>query len=235
MWRLLAVALIWGSFSATAQADHLVAESGPLTPAEQIKKFHLPPGFEIQLIAQEPAVHKPMNMKFDARGRLWVSHSLEYPFPAKDDARARDSITIFSDMGESGPAKSIHNFAEKLNIPIGVLPLSDKETLAWSIPHIFRLTDTNGDGVADERKSAFGPFDFRDTHGNQNAFTRWIDGWVYANHGFNNDSHAKLAGEGVLTHYHGASPFSFICSGNLRHRLIFSCNLIQDAVCLVVE
>ena len=69
--------------SRRAQGQPLVAETPPLTPAEQQAKFHLPPGFEIQLVAQEPDVHKPMNMKFDAHGSLWVTHSLEYPFPAK--------------------------------------------------------------------------------------------------------------------------------------------------------
>lgn len=194
--RVSLLVLMVFSFVAAAKADHLVADTEPLTPAEQQKKFHLPPGFEIQLVGCEPDVHKPMNLKFDVHGRLWVTHSLEYPFPAKEEANARDAITIFSSLGEDGLAKKVERFAEKLNIPIGVLPLSDKEALAWSIPHIYRLIDTDGDGVADERKPAFGPFAFTDTHGNQNAFTRWIDGWVYANHGFNNDSRVKLGAQG---------------------------------------
>src|SRR5262249_23594786 len=52
-----------------------VVESDPLTPEEQIEKFHLPPGFEIQLVASEPDIQKPMNLNFDSRGRLWVTHS----------------------------------------------------------------------------------------------------------------------------------------------------------------
>ena len=36
----------------------------------------------------------------------------------------------------------------------------------------------------------YGPFDHtRDTHGNQASFRRGFDGWLYATHGFNNDSH----------------------------------------------
>jgi putative heme-binding domain-containing protein len=180
----------------SAAAQPLVATTDPLTPAEQQKKFKLPPGFEIELVACEPDIHKPMNMKFDAHGRLWVTHSLEYPFPAKDEATSRDAITVFSDFAADGRAGKVHRFAEHLNIPIGVLPLGDHEAVAWSIPHIYRLLDTNGDGVADERKVMFGPFGIVDTHGNQNAFTRWIDGWVYANHGFNNHSQPSIGGEG---------------------------------------
>ena len=53
-----------------------------LKPEEQQKKFHLPTGFEIQLVAAEPDIHKPLNLAFDAAGRLWVTTSLEYPYAA---------------------------------------------------------------------------------------------------------------------------------------------------------
>jgi putative heme-binding domain-containing protein len=196
MRHFLPLLLVVTSCAGRAHCQPLVAETSPLTPAEQRATFHLPPGFEIQLVAQEPDIHKPMNMKFDAHGSLWVTHSLEYPFPAKTDDKARDAITIFSDFAASGKAQKVRRFAEHLNIPIGLLPLSDTEVIAWSIPNIWRLRDTNGDGIADEKTVDFGPFGVTDTHGDQNAFTRWIDGWIYANHGFSNDSHVKTAGKG---------------------------------------
>ena len=58
-----------------------VATQGPRTPEEERRGFHLPPGFEVQLVAAEPYVRKPINMNFDDRGRLWVTESAEYPFP----------------------------------------------------------------------------------------------------------------------------------------------------------
>ena len=184
----------------TFAAAPLVAPSGPLTPQEQIKKFKLPPGFEIQLVASEPDINKPMNMNFDSRGRLWVTTSIEYPWPAKDADKARDRIMIFSDLGNDGLAKKKQTFADKLNIPIGILPLKGgKEAIAWSIPNIWKLTDTDGDDVADQREIMFGPFDFVDTHGNQNAFRYHLDGWVYANHGFRNNSvNVKAKGQGPV-------------------------------------
>jgi putative heme-binding domain-containing protein len=211
----LLLVILLGSLVCSARADQLVADTPALTPAEQQKRFHLPPGFAIQLVAAEPDINKPRNMNFDAHGRLWVSHTIEYPFPAKSDEVARDAITIFSELEPAGRARKVHKFVGHLNIPTGLLPLSDREALAWSIPYIYRFLDTNGDGVADERKPVFGPFGFKDTHGNQNAFTRWIDGWVYANHGYYNDSQIQLGGEGkVVLHMQSGNTYRFRPDGS---------------------
>ncbi len=58
-----------------------VSSLPPRSPEEERKALHLPPGFEIQLVAAEPDIHKPLNIAFDDRGRLWVTDTLEYPFP----------------------------------------------------------------------------------------------------------------------------------------------------------
>src|SRR5437016_1871523 len=97
-----------------------VVEADPLTPQEQIEKFHLPPGFEIQLVASEPDIQKPMNLNFDSRGRLWVTHSVEYPSPVEGPNPPRDGVTILDGIGPDGKATRISKFAEELNIPIGV-------------------------------------------------------------------------------------------------------------------
>src|SRR2546426_10899262 len=97
-----------------------VAETDPLPPKKQLKPFHLPPGFEIQLVAAEPEIAKPMNMAFDAQGRLWVTVTKEYPFPAPLDKPGRDSIKILSDFDQQGRARNVTTFAEGLNIPIGL-------------------------------------------------------------------------------------------------------------------
>jgi putative heme-binding domain-containing protein len=56
------------------------------------------------------------------------------------------------------------------------------------------LQDPDNDGVADKRDVLYGPFDTsRDTHGMNNSFTRGYDGYLYATHGFNNQSHVTAA------------------------------------------
>ena len=193
------IAVCLGDITTDVSAGPPVAPTDPLTPQEQIAKFHLPPGFEIQLVASEPDIQKPMNLNFDSRGRLWVSHSIEYPFPADGSAPPRDAVTILDGIGADGKATRISKFADQLNIPIGVLPLNDgKEAILWSIPYLWKMRDTDGDGKADQREILFGPYDYVDTHGNQNSLKVGLDGWVYACHGFRNDSKIRRKGEGPV-------------------------------------
>ena len=67
-------------------APQLVSATEAISPDEQRKMFHLPPGFTIQLVAAEPDIRKPMNLNFDVHGRLYVTQSEEYPYPAKEGA-----------------------------------------------------------------------------------------------------------------------------------------------------
>src|ERR1043166_6625562 len=105
-----------------------VRPTDPLSPDQEQKSFHLPPGFEIQWVAAEPDINKPMNLAFDAAGRLWVTTSREYPFPAPLDKPARDRIMIFEDFGADGRARKVTPFAEGLNIPIGLYPFRSPST-----------------------------------------------------------------------------------------------------------
>ncbi len=194
-------------------------------PAEEQALFHVPPGFEVQLVAAEPEIQKPLNLAFDAAGRVWVTGSQLYPWPAKRDAlgqpiatfdqqwgdtalafraastppeppeNGRDTVRILSDFDPAtGRARKTTTFADGLNIPVGVLPLprppgaKGDTALVYSIPAIWRLTDTDGDGRADVREKLYDGFGFKDTHGMSSSYWHWFDGWVYGTHGFANAS-----------------------------------------------
>jgi putative heme-binding domain-containing protein len=168
-----------------------VRSSDPLAPDAEAKTFHLPDGFQIQLFAAEPEISKPMNMAFDERGRLWITQSREYPFPVPIDKTGRDEIKILEDTDGDGRADRITTFADGLNIPIGLYTYKGS-AVAWSIPNIWHFQDTDGDGKADQRDVLFGPLGWeRDTHGMNSSFRRGYDGWIYATHGFNNNSVIK--------------------------------------------
>lgn len=177
--------------AAAAEPPELVAPSEPLTAREQQARFRLPPGFEIELVAEEPNVQKPINLAFDHRGRLWCTNSVEYPFPAAEGAAHRDYVRILEDTSGDGAYDTFRTYAEGLNIPIGVLPITGG-ALVYSIPRIDFFPDADGDDRADQRTAYYGTFEFRDTHGMGSSLTRWIDGWIYGCHGFANTS--RLAG-----------------------------------------
>jgi len=166
-----------------------VSSFPPRSPDEERKAIHLPPGFEIQLVASEPAIHKPLNLAFDDRGRLWVTDTIEYPYSAAKGTKPRDSVKILSDFQANGRAGKIETFADGLNIPIGLLPLpTARAAIVHNIPNIYLMRDVDGDGHADTRELLYGVFGNRDTHGMTNAFTWGFDGWIYACHGYSNDS-----------------------------------------------
>ncbi len=181
------------TFSSSTQGAEQVVSAPPRTPQEEAKAFHLPPGFEVQLVAAEPDIHKPINIAFDDRGRLWVTDTVEYPFPAPENrtTKARDSVKILQDFASDGHAQKITTFADDLNIPVGVLPTGDASGIIYSIPGVFRMTDTTGSGHADKREILLSGQAHRDTHGMTGSFTRGFDGWIYAVHGFANESNIK--------------------------------------------
>ena len=181
--------------SLRTQAAELIVPGGPREPAEEAKSFHLPPGFEAQLVASEPEIHKPINIAFDDKGRLWVTDTIEYPFPAAAGKPTRDTVKILADFGPDGHARKISTFADNLNIPIGVLPLRTAEghdsAIVYSIPGIWRLTDTQNAGSADQRTMLVTGQAHDDTHGMTGSFNEGFDGSVYAVHGFRNASSLK--------------------------------------------
>ena len=212
----------------------LVRATEPLTPEQQRTHFKLPPGFEIQLFAAEPQIHKPMNLAFDEKGRTWVTSSHEYPYPAPRDrwenpqgTRVRDSkdaIIILEDTDKDGRADKRTVFADGLNIPTGVIPYKTG-CIAWSIPNIWFFDDTDGDGVCDKRTILFGPLGWeRDVHGNCSSFRLAPDGWIYATHGFSNESHfnvrpenlgaAKPGDPGTEMKVHSGNVFRFLPDGS---------------------
>ena len=196
-----------------ANGQQQIAPTDALTPEEERKSFKVPDGFEVQLVASEAQIQKPMQIAFDAKGRLWVTTSRHYPFAA-EKGKSTDKIFVLSDFGNDGQAKTVTTFDDKLNIPIGILPLPDgKSCIVSSVGEILKLTDTDGDGKADLREVLFTGFGTRDTHGMTNSFTLMPDGWVYACHGFSNESTVR-GKDGHEVNMQSGNTFRFRTDGS---------------------
>jgi putative membrane-bound dehydrogenase-like protein len=244
-----AVLLAATGYAADPRGD--APEAKLRTPEEERAAFHLPPGFEIQLIAAEPELQKPLNVAFDTRGRVWVTGSTLYPWPARRDALGEviatfdknwgdnglafrasstppeppenglDTVRVLSDFDSvTGRAKKVTVFADGLNIPIGVLPLpraagaKGDTVLVYSIPAIWRLTDTDGDGKADRREKLYDGFGFKDTHGMSSSYWLWLDGWVYGTHGFANKSEVQTVATGEILTVESGNTYRFRPDGS---------------------
>jgi len=184
----LGLALGCGIAPAAAQPQHIVS-ADPLPPEVQLQKFHVPPGFEVQLVAAEPQIDKPINLAFDLQGRLLVTQSVEYPFPVPPDSGRvpRDAVVRLTDADGDGRAERAEKVVEGLNIPLGITQVPGG-LLVFSIPSIYYCTDRDGDGRYETKQAVYSTFGQRDTHGLSNSYSPWVDGWVYGCHGFANES-----------------------------------------------
>ncbi|MEM8671279.1 MAG: PVC-type heme-binding CxxCH protein [Planctomycetota bacterium] len=188
-----------------------------LSPSQELDSFHVHPDFEVRLFASEPQIAKPLNLAPDKNGRLWVTCTVEYPYPAEASESARDFVVVLEDTNEDGAADKVTRFADRLNIPMGVLPFGDG-CICFSIPDLLYLRDTDGDGVCDKRERILGPFDTsRDTHGMINALRDGGDGWIYACHGFNNRSEVS-GSDGHTVQMDSGNTFRFRSDGSRVER-----------------
>jgi len=129
------------------------------------------------------------------------------------DRPGRDSIRLIDDSDGDGKFDRVTVFAEGLNIPIGIVPYRDG-CIAFSIPNIVYFEDTDGDRRSDRQHKLYGPFDYtRDTHGLNNGFRRGFDGWIYACHGWANESSVAGA-DGHTVAMNGGNTYRFQPDGS---------------------
>ena len=188
-------------------------KSSPMSAAEQQATFTLPPGFSIELVAEEAEGYgKFITTTWDAAGRLWTMTAMEYPVDANENrpaaealyaSRAKDKILRYdfeSRGGSSQPAtyqKTPSVFADGLAIPLGLLPYKDGVIVQHG-PKIEFLHDTDGDGKADRTEVLLEGVGIDDSHLFLHGFTRGPGGWIYTAQGAFNHSQIK-AKDGSVT------------------------------------
>ena len=150
------------------------AEGGPkiLPPDELIKSCTVPDGFEIKLFADEtkfPEIAKPVQMTFDAKGRLWVSTMPSYPQWKPGDPKPSDKLVILEDTNGDGKADKSTVFYDKLQCPTG-FEFYNGGVIVTDQPRLLWLKDTNGDDKADEVVHVLDGLATEDTHHTAGAF-----------------------------------------------------------------
>jgi glucose/arabinose dehydrogenase len=148
-----------------------------MTPAQELKAFKIDPRFTVNLFASEeqfPEMANPIQMRWDTRGRLWVSCSTTYPhvYPGQEP---HDKLIIMEDTDGDGRADRCTTFADNLHIPLS-FELGDGGVYVSEQPGLTFLQDTNGDGRADVHRTLFTGFGTEDSHHALHDFIRTPDG-----------------------------------------------------------
>ena len=145
--------------------------------------FTIPEGYELKRVAALPLVQRPIHMCFDDQGVLYVTDSSGNMKKAPTQLRdPQHRVLRLVDRDGDGVFDESTVFAENLPFPEGIL-VHDGAVYVGAPPHIWKLRDTNGDHVADER-------------------TEWFDGGSIE--GCGNDMHGP---------YRGPDGFFYWCKG----------------------
>jgi putative heme-binding domain-containing protein len=148
-----------------------------LPAADELKAFQIDPRFEVNLFAGEeqfPEIANPIQIRFDTRGRLWVSCSNTYPhvYPGQEP---RDKLVILEDTDRDGRADQSTIFAENLHVPLS-FEFGDGGVYLSEMPHLTFLKDADGDDKADEKRVLLSGFGTEDSHHALHDFVWTPDG-----------------------------------------------------------
>jgi putative heme-binding domain-containing protein len=161
---------------------------------QAIEKMTVAKGMKVNLFASEeqfPELAKPVQMAWDAKGRLWVAVWPTYPHWQPRGDR-NDKILIFEDTKGTGRADKMTVFADHLHCPTG-FTFYNGGVLVAEAPDVLFLKDTDGDGKADQRVRVLDGIDSADTHHTANSFALDPGGAVYFQEGVFHRSQVETA------------------------------------------
>lgn len=178
MNRCLLACLVLGFASPSA----LVSEA-PAPKTHEVKLnghgFTLPVGFEIELVAGPPLVNRPITADFDEAGRLYVADSSGSN--EKVDVQLQKKphrIVRLEDTRGQGTFDKNTVFADGMMFPEGTMWFQGSLYVA-APPSIWKLTDTKGAGVADQRVEWFQGKTLTGCANDLHGPYPGPDGWIY--------------------------------------------------------
>jgi putative membrane-bound dehydrogenase-like protein len=209
-----------------------------LPPEESLRRMVLPEGYVAELVASEPQVRQPIDIRFDERGRLWVVQYLQYPFPAgltvtaydqyiraefdrvplppPRHVRGADKITILEDQDGDGKFETHKTFVDGLSLATSVLP-GDGGVWVMMSPYLLFYPDRNGDDIPDgDPEVHLSGFGIEDTHSLASSLHWGPDGWIYGATGSTTTLEVqgiRLLGQGIWRYHPGTRVFEVFAEG----------------------
>jgi putative membrane-bound dehydrogenase-like protein len=141
--------------------------------------FTLPDGFEIELVAGPPLIERPIVADFDEQGRLYVADSSGSNDKVEQQLKEKPHrIVRLEDSDGNGRFDKGTVFADKMMFPEGAMWHAGSLYVA-APPSIWKLTDTDGDGVADQRGEWFQGKTLTGCANDLHGPYLGPDGWIY--------------------------------------------------------
>ncbi|HEY3392437.1 MAG TPA: PVC-type heme-binding CxxCH protein [Lacipirellulaceae bacterium] len=157
----------------------------PKSPQEAIAAFEVADGFRIELVAAEPLVVDPVAMAFDEHGRIYVVEMRDY---SEQDKERLGRVRLLSDEDGDGKFDTSRVFVEGLSWPTA-LTCYNGGVFIGSAPDILYCKDTDGDGVADQKRVVLTGFGRGNVQGLLNSFQWGLDQRI---HGATSSAGAQL-------------------------------------------
>jgi putative membrane-bound dehydrogenase-like protein len=170
MLLLVAVPALPGAEPA-AQKTHQVKLNG--------HTFTLPVDFEIELVAGPPLIDRPIEADFDEQGRLYVTDSSGSNDPVNVQLEKKPHRVVrLEDTKGNGHFDRRTIYADKLMFPEGAMWYAGSLYVS-AAPSIWKLTDTKGDGKADQRVEWFQGKTLTGCANDLHGPYLGPDGWIY--------------------------------------------------------
>ncbi|MCH8829482.1 MAG: HEAT repeat domain-containing protein [Planctomycetes bacterium] len=145
-------------------------------------------GFEVNLFAADPRIAKPIQMNFDARGRLWIVSARSIRTSSRGRKRTTKSSSSKTPTATGSDKTTV--FADGLLIPTGVEP-GDGGVYVANSTELLHFADTNGDGKADKKRIVLSGFGTEDTHHILHTLRWGPAGMLYMNQSIYIHSHIE--------------------------------------------
>ena len=163
-------------------------------------RLTVPPGFEVERIAGPPLVERPIVADFDEDGRMYVADSSgSNDRVEKQLADRPHRIVRLEDADGDGRFDRSVVFADRMMLPEGTMWF-DGSLYVAAPPSIWKLTDTDGDGVADRREEWFKGETLTSCANDLHGPYLGPDGWIYWTKGaFAQQTYARAGQQPLVT------------------------------------